>query len=58
MMQRVKYFDFEKVFSGTDEQFCRRHGVDPADLEQAKKQRQRKNENEKDVLWKYVNTPN
>ena len=58
MQNRVKYFELEDVFSGTDEEFCKKYGVNPVDLEEAKKSRQRKNDQERDVLWQYVNTPN
>ena len=58
MMERVKHFEMQDVFFGTDKEFCKRWGVDPLDLEEAKQKRYRKNDQERDILWQYVNSPN
>ena len=56
LKEKVKYFDFEKVLPHSDESFCKFWNVDPNDLKEAKRTRFRKNDNEKDYLWGYVDS--
>ena len=51
LREKVKHFQFEKVFALTDEEFCQKWDIDPVDLKKAKKQRKRKVDNERDTLW-------
>ena len=49
-------FDLAKAFSLTDEEFCKHFGVDKAELQQAKRNRYRIKDDEKDYLWNYVHS--
>jgi len=54
LKDRVKTFKLDDAFSGTDEQFCEKWGVQIQELREAKRQRRRRNDTEKDVMWQYV----
>ena len=55
LKEKVKEtFKLEEAFSCTDEQFCSKYGIAMEDLKEAKRQRHRRNDTEKDVMWQYV----
>lgn len=56
LKDRVNYFDLREAFAHPDENFCKHWGIDVADLNQSKAKRYRQNDEEKDILWQYVNT--
>ena len=56
LKDRARGFDLAKAFSSTDEEFCKHFGIDMAELHQAKRNRYRHNDHEKDYLWKYVHS--
>lgn len=58
LKDRVKHFDLKEAFCHSDASFCKHWGIEPSELKEAKAKRFRENDNEKDILWKYVHTRN
>ena len=54
LYEKTPYFELEKAFMCTDEEFCDRFGIDPEELAKKKNQRKRKHDEERDILWTYV----
>ena len=54
LKERFNYFELDKAFTPTDEEFCTLWNIEPEELEQAKAERYRKNDMERDYLWSYV----
>ena len=54
LKERLNYFDLEKAFFTTDEQFCKHFGIEKEELKKAQLARKRYNHEEKDYLWAYV----
>ena len=56
LKDRVGYFDLKEAFCHSDEAFCKHWGIDLSELKDAKAKRHRTNDDEKDILWKYVHS--
>ena len=54
LKDRHNHFKLEEAFGHPDKQFCQHWGIDPSELQQARRQRHRKNDTERDVMWQYV----
>ena len=50
----VNNFDLREAFGHTDENVCKHFGIDPEELRQAQKKRNRKNNVESDKMWVQV----
>jgi hypothetical protein len=54
LKDKMKFFELHEAFGHPDEKFCSHWGISMDDLKEAKKQRSRKNDTERDFLWNYV----